>query len=805
MKNKELDFIFNWFAQKKWKPLPFQIETWGHFLEGKSGLVSVPTGAGKTYATYMPALSKLHMQEKKAGIKILYITPLRALAKDMELALKQPIEDLALPYRVEKRTGDTSYTQKKKQQKKPPEILLTTPESLAILLSYADASEAFAGLQTIIIDEWHELLGSKRGVLLELNIAKLKGWNKEVQIWGMSATLGNLQGAAQVCVGMDRKPALITASMSREVIIETILPKSLEGLPWAGQLGLRMLPYVLGKLSPEHSTLIFTNTRSQAERWHQAIVEAKPEWEKIIALHHSSVDKKIRESIETDIKTGLLRFVICTSSLDLGIDLPYVEKVIQIGSPKSVARLIQRAGRSSHKPLTPCHISLVPTHALEVAEIKGYRQAITDHLIEERIPLKKSFDVLLQHLMSCAIGEGFEKEKIFQELKTTSAFSDLSINELGECLTFLISGGNALGAYPEYKKLVFRDNRYLVEDSTLIRRHRMNIGTITSDPQVVIKWPKGKSIGVVEEAFLVNMKPGDTFLFGGKRLELIQYRDMTAYVRLSKGGSHHAAVWQGGRLPFSAPLGRLLREVLSQTDSIHPESLFLQEISRLQNSISHLPKESELLIEVLRSKEGWHLFIYPFEGKAIHQGLAMLIAHRLSKASPHTFTLSTNDYGFEILSRKAFNEKDLVAELFSEKNAEREIEELVNMKEAGKSYFRDIARIAGLVFQGYPGKQKSHRNIQISSSLLFDVFEKYDPQNLLLQQAKRETLEKQFEKGRLKEVLSRLSHSEIVLKPLRRFSPFALPLFIERVSGRLTTETLAERVESIKNSWSKSS
>ncbi|BBI16581.1 ligase-associated DNA damage response DEXH box helicase [Neochlamydia sp. S13] len=800
MSNKELAFILDWLKIKEWSPLAFQQEAWKAFFEAKDGLISVPTGAGKTYAAYLAALSHLHHHRAK-GVQILYITPLRALASDIQLALQQPILDLKLPYRVEKRTGDTTTSRRVKQAKNPPEILLITPESLALVISNAGAKEQLAHLQAIIIDEWHELLGTKRGVLLELCIARLKSWSKSVRIWGLTATLGNLEEAAQVCVGIDRKASLIVTKMPREVILETLLPSSVEKLPWAGKSGLGMLPYVLAKLSPHQSTLIFTNTRSQAERWYQAIEEAKPEWKNLIGLHHSSIDKKERELIEQRLKEGILKCVVCTSSLDLGIDFSPVEQVIQVGSPKSIARLLQRAGRSSHRPLTPCRLFIVPTHALEIAELKSYRKALQQQLIENRMPLTHTFDVLIQHLVTCAIGGGFNKDEMFKEIKTTYAFKDLTLEEFDSCLEFLIHGGKALTAYPEYKKLVIEENLYKVVDKKIIQFHRLNIGTITSEPHIPVKMANGKSLGIIEENFLSSLKKGDRFLFGGRLLELIQFRDLTAYVRLSKGVPKTAAVWRGGRLPFSAPLGKMLRESLNPSPEIYPENAFLEQILAIQKKLSSIPHENEMLIESLKSREGWHLFFYPFEGKAVHQGLAYIIASRLSKSNHGTFTLSSNDYGLEILSCAPFHEEILNNALFAFDKLEEEITSLINLHELARSSFRDIARISGLIFQGYPGKHKTHRQVQVSSSLLYEVFSKYDPSNLLIQQAKSEVIHQQFELNRILQVLKRLSTSLIILTHPPKLSPLALPLYIERVSGHLTNETLEERIEKIKSSW----
>ncbi|MBA2727003.1 MAG: ligase-associated DNA damage response DEXH box helicase [Parachlamydiaceae bacterium] len=798
MKKNE-NIILQWISKKAWTLFPYQEKAWKEIHEGNSGLISIPTGAGKTYAAYLPALSKLH-ESPEMGIQILYISPLKALANDLEKALKEPILDLKLPYRVEKNTGDTPASQKKRQKKSPPEILLTTPETLSLMLTQEDAALHFKCLKMIIVDEWHELLGTKRGVLLELALSRIKTWSSNVQIWALTATIGNPEEAASVCVGMDRAPIVVTAQMKREVIIETILPESVEKLPWIGYLGLRMLPYVVKKLDPKLPTLIFTNTRSQAERWFQGIIDDQPDWKPLIALHHSSIDKKSRTEIEENIKSGILSFVVCTSALDLGIDLPAVEKIFQIGSPKSVARLIQRAGRSSHRPLTPCHISLVPTNALQVLEMKAYKMAIKEHIIEKRFPLKKCYDVLLQHIVTCAIGGGIDKMEVYNELKTTSCFSDLTFEEYEYCLSFLITGGSAFSGYSEFRKLVPQNDLLTVNDSQIIRRHKMNIGTITSDSYAVIKLMRGKSLGTIEESFLSQLKPGDNFFFGGKRLKLIQYRDLTAYVRLTKENDVQAAVWGGTGLPFSAPLGDILRKAIDENE-IQKENVLLKEIFTVQKARSHLPNQHELLIEIVKSREGWHLFLFPFEGKTIHEGLALIIVHRLFNKTPFTVVTSCNDYGLELLSKKPFDEKLLTPELFNSIGCHEELESLINLHEASKAAFREVARIAGLVFQGFPGKHKSNRQLQMSTGLLFDVLEKYDSENLLLKQAKKETLDKYFAQNRLEEVLERLQNSKLIVKYPLQFTPFSLTLFVERVSHLLSTESLVERIAAIQESW----
>jgi ATP-dependent Lhr-like helicase len=464
--------------------------------------------------------------------------------------------------------------------------------------------------------------------------------------------------------------------------------------------------------------------------------------------------------------------------------------------------LIQRAGRSSHRPLTPCYIALVPTHALQLVEMKAYKMAIKQHIIESRIPLKNCFDVLLQHIVTCAIGGGIEKKAFYEEIKTTLCFADLNNEEYEQCIHFLLSGGNALGAYSEYKKLVAQGEFLTVEDPLIIRRHKMNIGTITSDSYALIKLMRGKSLGTIEESFLSQLNPGDNFLFGGKRLKLIQYRDLTAYVRLTNETNTQAAVWGGTGLPLSIPLGKLLREALDENEK-QMENVLLQEIFKIQKTQSHLPHENEILIEIVKSREGWHLFLFPFEGKAIHDSLGLLIAHRLSKALPSTLILSANDYGLELLSKKPFDEEMLKTSLFCSSGCYEELQELINLHEASKVGFREIARIAGLVFQGFPGKSKSNRQLQMSTSLLFDVLRKYDSNHLLLRQAEKEIMYKYFMENRLVNILQQLESSHLVIMHPKHFTPFSLPLYIERVSQRLSTETLSDRIKSIQESWNK--
>lgn len=801
--NSDLKPIYKFFKQMGIHPWPFQEECWKAYLEGESGLIYVPTGSGKTYAAFGGPLAQL-IREPGRGIQILYITPLRAVANDVHKALIKPIEVLNLPFKVEMRTGDTSKSFRQKQKKSPPEILLTTPESLALLLSDLHMKDFFKELKAVIVDEWHELLGNKRGVMLELLLSQLSSM-APYQLWGMSATLGNREVAAQVLGGAHHTLKPIQVDITRAVNIETLLPETVHGLPWSGFFGLQMLPYLLQKLDLNQSTLLFTNTRAQAEKWYEKIIQEKPEWKNKIAIHHSSIDLIERRRIEEATKAGELRLVICTSSLDLGVDFPLVERVIQIGSTKSVARLIQRAGRSNHRPWAPCYLLWVPTHAMELIEFLSLRKALDEHFVESKIPLKDCWDVLIQHIISRAI-VGFTKKEIYHEITNTFAFSQTTIDQLTWVLEFLEKGGSSLEVYPEFHKLKLRDGRYLIEDRRLIQLHRMNLGTIPTGNMLALKYLSGKRIGVVEESFVNRLKPNETFIFGGKSYQLLRSNQSEVVVRLSKKPALKVAQWVGVRLPLSSSVSGYMRDALAFSNSFknYPEYSSFAELLKIQNKISQVPLQDEILVEIMHTKKGWHLFFYPFESRSIHQTLNTLIAFRLLKKMKSSFTLACNDYGCEILSAEPFvNLEEDFKELFVETNLEEDLNEAVNISEMGKTTFRDIARIAGLVIQGFISKRKSLRQIQMTTSLLYEVFTKFDPTNLLLQQAKQEVLVKDLELQRLKEVLQRIRTSSFKFVQLRKLSPFALPIYVEGESQYLSNEDLKAIMEKIQKSWIK--
>lgn len=798
-----------WFAQQGWQATEFQRAAWQAYQQGKSGLIYVPTGSGKTYAAVFAAIAELLQNPphpKDDGLHLLYITPLRALSRDVEKSISKPCADLGLNIRIETRTGDTKSSLRRKQQQRLPHILITTPESFALLLSYPGAREQFQQTRSVIIDEWHELAGGKRGILLELGLARLRQIAPTVRTWALSATIADPQAAARLAVGEGNNAAIIKADIKRPVFVRSLLPEQVDAFPWAGHLGLSMRDKLVTDLDIEHSTLIFTNTRYQAEKWFQEILDARPQWAGLIALHHGSLDIKVREFVESGIKSGALKLVVCTSSLDLGVDFPQVERVYQIGSPKGIARTMQRAGRARHRLGEPCEITCVPTHALELLEFAATRSAVIKGEVEKRPFLHKPFDVLAQHLVSCATGDGFVAEELFAEVKTAYSYRDLTWQEFLWVLALVEHGGANLQAYSEYHKIAQDEGgAFRIVSPRLGHVHRMNIGTIHSDAQLQVKFLRGKTLGMIEEGFISRLQKGDRFVFAGRTLELFRVEDAQVLVRLSEKSSRAITKWPGSRLPISESLSAEIRALLSNRDLWREseELAAIEVILQRQAELSAVPAAHQLLAEICRTREGHHLFLYPFEGRLVHEGLAPLLAYRFARVQKASFSLTVNDYGMEFLCREEFPYQEvLTADIFSPDNLAEDTLASLNISNMAKRQFRDIARITGLINQNYPGRRNLARQLQASASLLFDVFQRYEPDNLLLRQAEREALDQFFEASRLQRTLQRLSDAEILIKPLVHPSPFGFPLLTERVSSHLSNESIADRVAKLIKQWS---
>jgi ATP-dependent Lhr-like helicase len=809
-----------WFTSRGWSPFAFQREVWRAYAGGESGLVHAATGTGKTLAAWGAALGEWldeesHMRPSAAGeprgprvrrdrapgLRVLWITPLRALAADTEEALRLPLDDIGIPWTLESRTGDTTAAVRARQSRRLPTALITTPESLSLLLTREDVADVFGDLRLVVVDEWHELMGTKRGVQVELALARLRAMQPSLRVWGLSATIGNLEdglGALLGC-GANRRPSRIVRGVDpKQVVIDALIPPVVERFPWAGHLGTQMLPQVVEAIEEGESAIVFTNTRSQTEIWYQAILAARPDWAGTIALHHGSLDRARREWVENGLREGRLRCVVATSSLDLGVDFSPVDRVLQIGSPKGVARLLQRAGRSGHRPGAVSRVTCVPTNALELLEVAAARDGVERAAIESRLPVERPLDLLAQHLVTVALGGGFEPEAMLAEVRSTRAYASLEDDEWEWVLAFLTTGGDALRAYPEYSRIVLVDGRYVVESTEIARRHRMSIGTIVGDAQMAVQYLRGRALGSVEESFIARLKPGDRFVFAGTPLEFVRVRDMKAWVRRAPNGKGAIPRWAGSRLPLSRMLAELLRLRLGEAaDGIYRDRELeaLRPLLEVQRRWSRIPSADELLIERVKTREGWHLFVYPFEGRLVHEGLAALTAYRLSRLQPISFSMASNDYGFELLSPiEPPIERALESGLFDPRHLLDDINAALNATEMAKRQFRELARVAGLVFPGFPRAGKSARQLQMSSGLFFDTLRRYDPTNRLLGQAAREVLERQLESTRLGSTLQRIASSKVVLTTPKRPTPLAFPLVVDLNREKVSSESLADRV-----------
>jgi ATP-dependent Lhr-like helicase len=836
------EIILQWLATKSMQPFAFQSEAWLHIQNGKSGIINAPTGCGKTFSVFLGALIQFidnHPNDwqtsKSNGLQLLWITPLRALAKDIGRAMEEVLEGLDMQWKVGVRNGDTTTNERAKQKRQMPEVLIITPESLHLLLAMKGHEDFFKKLRIIAIDEWHELIGSKRGVQVELALAYLVGRRDDrkemtedkgkiaevgigdchlssvvchLQIWGISATIGNLDEAREVLLhSLGNKGELVKAKLDKKIAVHTIIPDEIEKYPWAGHLGIKLIEKVIPIIEKSKTTLIFINTRGMAERWYQSLLDVAPELAGAIALHHGSIEMELRLWVEEALHTEKLKAVVTTASLDLGVDFRPVDTVIQVGSPKGVARFVQRAGRAGHQPGEVSHIYFLPTHSLELIESAAIQQAMHRGYIESRDPMRLCFDVLLQFLCTLAVGNGFKPKEIFPIIKSTYGYNDITENEWHNLLFHLTEGGTALKQYDEYHKVEADElGIYRIKNRRLAMRHRLSIGTIVSDAMLKVKFMTGGYIGHIEEWFISRLDPGDVFTLAGRNVELVQVKDMTVLVRKSKSKKSIVPSWMGGRMSLTANLGQVLRETFALSARLvrgEPSNQFPIEISslepllRLQDELSHIPGENELLIEHIEDDDGFHLLVYPFEGRQVHEAMSAILAYRVGKILPISFSIAMNDYGFELHSDKPIPVDDSnVYELFTTENLLADMQKSTNQVEMAMRKFRDISVIGGLVFPGMPGEQKKARHLQASASLLFKVFREFDPDNLLLRQAYNEVFEQQMEEVRLRQAMQRIMTNPIIITFPERYTPLSFPIIVDGLNrNNLSTEKLEDRIK----------
>jgi ATP-dependent helicase Lhr and Lhr-like helicase len=806
--------VESWLAARGWQPFAFQREVWAAVAQGRSGMLHATTGSGKTYAVWLGILEQLlarHPPGRNAEpLRAIWLTPMRALASDTTKAIAEPLNGLAPTWTIGQRTGDTASAERARQDRRFPTVLVTTPESLTLMLTRENAREELGGVEYVVVDEWHELIGSKRGVQAQLALARLRRFNPRLVTWGLSATLQNLEQAAQTLCGLQpdlasnppAEPVVVRGRIDKTLVIDTLIPPDPGKYSWAGHLGARMQLPVVEEIARSGTTLLFTNVRSQAEIWYQLLLEARPEWAGQIALHHGSLDRATREWVEDGLKQGALRAVVATSSLDLGVDFLPVERVLQVGSAKGVARMMQRAGRSGHAPGRASRLTLVPTNTMELVEAAAARRAAYAGRVEARESPEKPLDVLVQHLVTIALGGGFTTQALFDEVRTAYAYRHLAREEFDWALAFCERGGSSLTAYPDYHRIVLdEEGVWRVKDRTVAKRHRLGIGTIVSDASIHVKFMSGAHIGTMEESFIARLRKGDCFFFAGRLLEFIRVQDMAAYVKKATKNKGTVPTWQGSKMALSTELGDAVLEMMqaaAQGDFVEPELAAARPWLETQQRLSHLPTPQTLLVESFQSREGWHLYIHPFAGRHVHLGLASLLAWRLAREAPNTFSLSVNDYGFELVSAEPFDVSPVTSgAAFTTDDLLHDVMASLNSTELAQRRFREIARVAGLIFSGYPGQPKSTKQLQASSGLFFEVFRKYDQGNLLLAQAENEVLSQELELSRLSATLRRIAARRIDFVELRHPSPMSLPLMVERFREKLSTEQLSQRLDRI--------
>ncbi|MFZ9187858.1 MAG: ligase-associated DNA damage response DEXH box helicase, partial [Algoriphagus sp.] len=743
-------------------------------------------------------------KSQKNGLQIIWVTPLRALAQDLQKAMQEACNELGLPWMVAVRNGDTDAKTRASFKRNPPECLITTPETLHILLSQKDTEALFENLRCVIVDEWHELVGNKRGVQVQLALAYLQAkCNHPFRRWAISATLGNLEQAAKTLLGNELPLHIIKAKVQKEIRITSLFPEEIEKYPWSGHLGIRMIDQVIQTIEEGKSVLVFTNTRSQTEMWYQKILEIRPDWAGWMAMHHGSLDSQIRAWVENALHEGILKVVVCTSSLDLGVDFRPVDRVIQIGSPKGVSRFVQRAGRAGHQPGLPSLVFFVPTNALELIEAAALRHAIEQDDLESQFPPALPYDVLIQFLVTLAVGEGFEPDSLYEIIKKTDSYAALSPEEYQWILEFITKGGSSLGSYDDFLKVVVeKDGMYRVKNKKIAMKHRLSMGTIVSDVSMKVKFKNGAYLGTVEEYFIAKLKVGDRFYFAGRNLELLFVKGLDAVVQVTTKKANQVVSWMGARMSLSSKLSQQIQEIFKAYNQGIVRSEEVKQvlpILDLQQQLSLVPDAQTFLIESLQTREGFHLFFYPFEGRMVHELLSALLAYRIAQRFPVSFSMAMNDYGFELYSDVQLDIEELMEEdLFSLDQLEEDILHCINESELAKRKFREIASIAGLVFQGYPGKPTSFKHIQANSGLLFQVFEDYEPDNLLLKQARSEVLNQQMEQELVIEAVRKINRQSIQVRYPSQLTPFSFPILVDRLSRTsLSSESVEDKIAKI--------
>ncbi|MEM8570955.1 MAG: ligase-associated DNA damage response DEXH box helicase [Pseudomonadota bacterium] len=774
-----------WFAAQSWQPHRHQLD----LLERKdasAALLIAPTGGGKTLAGFLPSLVEL-AADPRPGLHTIYVSPLKALASDIRRNLARPLEEMELAIRVEDRTGDTKAAQRARQRVDPPHILLTTPESLALLLSYEDAPRIFSGVTRIILDEIHALAESKRGDQLTLGLARLQTLAPDLRRVGLSATVEDPPALGQFMGGV---PDILNADPGPEPDISILETAALP--PWSGLGGSYAAPAVMDLIRSARTTLVFINTRAQAELFFRALWTLN-EADLPIGLHHGSLSREARQRIEAAMVAGSLRAIVCTGSLDLGIDWGDVDLVVQIGAPKNVKRLVQRIGRANHRYNAPSRAIIVPANRFELLECRAALDAVLERDLDGDPRGPGGLDVLCQHILQTACAGPFLADHLFDEVRRAGPYASLSRTDFNACLEFAASGGYALKAYDRWQRLIERDGRWQLRDPRRAKQIRMNIGTIvdTETLSVRLRGRGGSPLGEVEEAFAATLEPGDTFLIGGETVRYEGLREMVLEVSRQPTKEPKIAVFAGTKLATSTRLSHRVIDLLADRETWTAFPDHMRDWLTLQSKVSRLPQPGRLLVEVFPRGDRFFFCIYGFAGRNAHQTLGLLVTRRMEEAGLDPLGFVANDYALLIWGLEPVSDPGA---LLTSDGLREGLETWLGGNAVMKRTFRSVAVVAGLIEKRMPGAQKSGRQATFSSDILYDTLRKYDPDHLLLRITRQEAGRGLVDFGRIEEMLARVSgRIDAVRAP--RVTPLSAPMLLEvgrvPVKGR-AVERLAE-------------
>ncbi|MCC0061957.1 MAG: ligase-associated DNA damage response DEXH box helicase [Rhodobiaceae bacterium] len=838
----------DWFSARGWAPRRHQLDLLAAREKGASVLLIAPTGAGKTLAGFLPSLIEIHTRgykpaterpesplrelmaagdtraaleamrearKRPSRLHTLYVSPLKALAVDIARNLETPIAEMGLDIRVETRTGDTASARRQRQKSDPPDILLTTPEQIALLIASKEAEELFASLKTVVLDELHALVTSKRGDLLALGLARLRALSSNLRTVGLSATVADPDALRRYLVPQPREGEVLADLVMADpgAKPDVSILASDERVPWSGHTTRYAIPDIYRLISENNLTLVFVNTRSQAEMTFQELWavndDALP-----IALHHGSLDVGQRRKVEAAMAVGSLRAVVCTSTLDLGIDWGDVDQVIHVGAPKGASRLAQRIGRANHRINEPSRAVLVPSNRFEVMECRAAVAALAEGAQDTPPLMPGSLDVLCQHILGCAVGAPFDADDLFCEVASAAPYAHLNRETFDRALEFVATGGYALRAYERHARIRKRnDGKWRVANPRVAQTYRLNVGTIVEEAMLKVRLVKAGSrtprggmwLGEIEEWFVSQMEPGDTFIFAGHVLSLVGIRETEVYVSKTVSRDPKIPSYMGGKFPLSTYLAERVRDMVAEPKQWKLMGAQVAEWLRLQSLRSVNPGRDQLLVETFPRAGRHYLVCYPFDGRLCHQTLGMLLTRRLERMGARPMGFVASEYALAVwglgdLSLLIDTGRLSLADLFDEDMLGDDLEAWLDESSLFKRTFRTCATIAGLIERRHPGKEKTGRQMTVSSDLIYDVLRTHEPNHILMQATRNDARTGQLDIGRLGAMLSR-TRGRIVHKALDRVSPLAVPVLLdigrEFIAGEANEELLAEAADDL--------